>query len=100
VQGIGYARSNDSSATLLRLGTRLSDVHAENCDFCRQVFCATCLAFHNRANHQKKDALWVKSPHKTEEKANRGILETAQGHPGLNGRPCGSGARGIIEFME
>ena len=34
----------------------LCDAHAEHCDLCNQTFCATCLAFHHREQHQKKPA--------------------------------------------
>jgi len=53
---IGYHCSNDSVAKCLDCGITVCDAHAESCGFCDATFCATCLAFHNREQHQKKPA--------------------------------------------
>ena len=53
---VGYPCSNDASEKCTDCGTRLCDAHTEHCDLCNQTFCATCLAFHIREQHQKKPA--------------------------------------------
>jgi len=53
---IGYPCSNDSVAKCLDCGIPVCDAHAESCGSCDETFCITCLAFHNREQHQKKPA--------------------------------------------
>jgi predicted sulfurtransferase len=65
----GYPCGRDASTICLDCGTHLCDAHAYNCEVCSEVFCATCLAFHNRANHQKKDALWAEIAEKMKKKS-------------------------------
>jgi hypothetical protein len=50
----GYPCGKDASARCKDCGTPICDVHGETCAACDAVFCATCLAFHNREQHQKK----------------------------------------------
>lgn len=66
---VGYSCNRTALATCLDCGTHLCDAHADNCEVCAEVFCATCLAFHNRANHQKKDALWAEIAEKMKKKS-------------------------------
>ena len=44
----GYPCGKDASARCKDCGTPICDVHGETCSACDAVFCATCLAFHNR----------------------------------------------------
>lgn len=52
----GYPCGNDASERCCDCGSYLCDSHANHCESCDEVFCATCLAFHNVAYHQKKPA--------------------------------------------
>jgi hypothetical protein len=46
----------DAVAGCFDCGIALCDAHAEDCAVCNETFCATCLALHNRDQHQKKPA--------------------------------------------
>ena len=35
-------------------GTELCDLHAEECDSCKEIFCGCCIFFHMREAHTKK----------------------------------------------
>ena len=52
----GYPCASEASERCSDCGTPLCDAHGETCASCGGVFCATCLAFHNREQHQKKSA--------------------------------------------
>ena len=52
----GYPCGQEASARCRDCGTPICDAHGETCAACDAVFCATCLAFHNREEHQKKPA--------------------------------------------
>ena len=66
---VGYPCSNEALARCSDCGAHLCDAHVESCNLCSETFCATCLAFHNRANHQKKDALWAEIADKMRRKS-------------------------------
>jgi hypothetical protein len=65
----GYPCGRDASSICLDCGTHLCDAPAENCEVCSEVFCATCLVFHSRANHRKNDALWAEIAHEMKRKS-------------------------------
>ena len=52
----GYPCGSDASDRCCDCGAHVCDQHGENCQICSELFCSTCLAFHNRAYHQKKPA--------------------------------------------
>lgn len=52
----GYPCGNDASERCVDCGAHLCEAHRETCAACGAVFCATCLAFHSREQHQKKSA--------------------------------------------
>jgi hypothetical protein len=52
----GSPCANEASGRCCDCDAYICDDHAENCDSCGEVFCATCFAFHNRSYHQKKPA--------------------------------------------
>ena len=53
---VAYTCNSDAVAICFDCCTHLCDAHAGHCDLCNEVFCATCLAFHNREQHLKKPA--------------------------------------------
>ena len=65
----GYLCAEDAVAKCSDCGASLCDSHNENCDLCNQTFCATCLAFHTRDTHQKKNALWAEIAEKMKRKS-------------------------------
>ena len=52
----GYPCGKDASERCCDCDAHVCEAHAESCDSCNEVFCSTCLAFHQKAYHQKKPA--------------------------------------------
>jgi len=52
----GYQCRNDAIARCCDCDAHVCEAHAESCGSCNEVFCSTCLAFHQTAYHQKKPA--------------------------------------------
>lgn len=52
----GYPCGEDASGRCCDCGAHLCDAHATYCETCKETFCSTCRAFHDRAYHQKKPA--------------------------------------------
>jgi hypothetical protein len=52
----GYPCGKDASERCCDCDSYVCEAHAESCDSCNEVFCSTCLAFHQTAYHQKKPA--------------------------------------------
>lgn len=52
----GYPSGSDASGRCRDCGAHLCDDHGESCERCNELFCSTCLAFHQMAYHQKKPA--------------------------------------------
>jgi len=53
---VGYPCGMDASQRCCDCDAHICDAHAESCDSCDEVFCSTCLAFHQRAYHRKRPA--------------------------------------------
>ena len=53
---VGYPCSNDASSQCCDCGAHLCDVHGTHCNVCDGLICDTCLAFHIRAAHQRKES--------------------------------------------
>ena len=53
---IGYPCGDDASVRCCDCDAHICDVHAASCASREEVFCSTCLSFHQRAYHQKKAA--------------------------------------------
>ena len=49
-----YSCGRDTIGECSDCGTRICDEHAQNCGHCKQLFCLTCLSFHERAIGTKK----------------------------------------------
>ena len=64
-----YPCGRDAVAKCSDCGAALCDSHIEDCAVCNQTFCNTCLAFHSRANHQKKGAVWAEIAQKIKKKS-------------------------------
>lgn len=53
---IGYPCGGEASGRCCDCGAHVCDAHADACEFCNEMFCSTCLAFHSREYHRKKAA--------------------------------------------
>ena len=53
---VGYPCSADASERCCDCGARLCDEHVNYCALCDQLFCSTCLSFHERSTHPKMPA--------------------------------------------
>jgi hypothetical protein len=53
---LGYPCGTDTVGECSDCGTRICDEHAEKCGHCGELFCISCLGFHERALAAKKPA--------------------------------------------
>ena len=42
----GYPCGRTANAECSDCGSRLCDLHSEQCEICRETYCSTCLTFH------------------------------------------------------
>src|SRR5215467_9550183 len=49
---VRYGCSMDATAQCFDCFIPLCDAHTEHCKLCHETFCATCLGFHKREQHQ------------------------------------------------
>jgi hypothetical protein len=53
---LGYPCGKDELGECSDCGTHICHEHVEKCSVCSQLFCLTCLSFHETAVHVKKPA--------------------------------------------
>jgi len=51
---MGYPCGNEAKQRCCDCDAHVCESHGECCDSCDEVFCSTCLAFHQMAYHRKK----------------------------------------------
>jgi predicted sulfurtransferase len=58
----GYLCGQMGSELCSDCGTSLCDLHADACEVCLQIFCRSCLNFHMKEPHTRKQALGATVP--------------------------------------
>jgi hypothetical protein len=52
----GYPCGNAASGECSDCGSQVCATHAERCALCGELFCSTCLTFHEKLTHGKRPA--------------------------------------------